>query len=82
MCPKNMLLLKSGEGDQICQICLDLQHLHTNYRNFPPRTPLFFSGASPPRIRLALLGPPTFSLSKRIELPSLIILVVARPWFK
>ena len=70
MCPKNMLLLKSGKGDQICQICLDLHHLHTNYINFPgedPRTPLFFSGASRPRIRLASLGirgPPSFSLSK------------------
>ena len=70
MCPKDMLLLKSGKGDQICQICLDLHHLHTIHRNFPgedPRTPLFFSGASRPRIRLAslgLCGPPTFSISK------------------
>ena len=33
MCPKNMLILKSGKGDQICQTCLDLHHLHTIYRN-------------------------------------------------
>ena len=32
MCPKNMLMLKSGKWDQICQICLDLHHLHTIYR--------------------------------------------------
>ena len=70
MCPKNMLILKSGKGDQICQTCLDLHHLHTIYRNFPgedPRTPLCILGASRPRIRLAslgLCGPQTFSLSK------------------
>ena len=65
-----MLILKSGKGDQICQTCLDLHHLHTIYRNFPgedPRTPLCILGASRPRIRLAslgLCGPQTFSLSK------------------
>ena len=39
MCPKNMLILKSGKGDQICQTCLDLHHLHTIYRNFPGEAP-------------------------------------------
>ena len=45
MCPKNMLMLKSGIGDQICQICIDLHHLHTIYIEIPgedPRTTLFF----------------------------------------
>ena len=39
MCPKNMLLLKSGKGDQICQICLDLHHLHTIHIHFPGEDP-------------------------------------------
>ena len=44
MCPKNMLMLKSGKGDQICQICLDLHHLHTICTYFlgeVPQTSLF-----------------------------------------
>ena len=85
MCPKNMLILKSGKGDQICQTCLDLHHLHTIYRNFPgedPRTPLCILGASRPRIRLAslgLCGPQTFSLSK--SGPSKKHLVTPPPWY-
>ena len=44
MCPKNMLMLKSGKGDQICLICLDLHHLHTICTYFlgeVPQTSLF-----------------------------------------
>ena len=58
-----MVMLKSVKRDQICQICLDLHHLHTIFENFPgedPQTPL-------PWLRLAALGkcgPPNFPLLK------------------
>ena len=75
-----MLILKSGKGDQICQTCLDLHHLHTIYRNFPGKTPgptfvswalraLEYASLRSAYVALKLFHFPKVALLKNIWLP-------------